>query len=46
MLAGFLESGIQLPIDLEGKLVVNLIAVLLLVSLARGINRRTAGVNF
>lgn len=39
MLAGYLESGIQLPLDLVGKLIFNLMAVLLLGYLAWNIHR-------
>lgn len=41
MLAGFLESGIQLPVDLVGKLVFNVVAVVMLIYLAGRIHHRT-----
>jgi hypothetical protein len=45
MLAGYIESGIQLPVDLVGKLAFNLLAVLLLVSLGNRIHQQKAGGN-
>lgn len=43
MLAGFLifQLGGALPIDVVGKLVLNVVAILLLVRLARGVQSRT-----